>query len=308
MMVLMAKTYSTAHEARIREEIIAAGVTKYGRIKGETRHLAQVIHEDEHIGGIVYGRFDGTSAMLVATNKRVLFMDHKVLFNKTDEISYKVVSGVSYNKQGGYAGVTLHTRLGDYSIRFVNLPCASRFVRYIEQRQLETENGAKKQQDTDPVHVTKLNTEHVSKPKSLSQQAWLFLTSHELGVLSTVADDGTPHGAAVYYYGDKQGYVYIVTKHQTRKAQNIQSNGHAALTIYDASSQQTLQITGIAHIETNPEIVDPVYKKILKPRVNGPHVDMPPILSLPAGNFVVLCITPDSYQFTDYKNGILGES
>lgn len=307
-MVTMAKEFSPEHEARIREEMKAAGVTKYGLIKGESRHLASVIHEDEHIGGIIYGRHEHASAMLVATNKRVLFMDHKVLFKKTDEISYAVVSGVSYNKQGGYAGVTLHTRLGDYQIRFVNIPSASRFVRYIEQRQLETNNSQKPKDNKNPVKVDKINAEHITHPRALSQQAWLFMSSHDLGVLSSVSDEGTPHGAAVYYHGDKQGYIYVVTKEKTRKAQNISSNGHAALTVYDTDSQQTLQISGIAHVETNPEITNTIYKQILKPRVSGPHVNLPPILSLPAGNFVVICITPDEYQFTDYKNGILGES
>lgn len=301
----MVENPSADHVERVRKELLAAGVTKYGLLKGESRHLAKIIHEDEHIGGVVYGRYKKTSAMLVATELRVLFLDYKILFRKSDELSYDIISGVSLNDQATYAGVTLHTRLGDYMVRFVNLKAAHQFADFVETRKIAQDYASGGQSmSIKPAGRASMKT---TKPKVLNSAAQTFLQSNDLGVLSTIDRDGQVHGAAVYYAEDNQGYIYLVTKDKTNKAQNVLSNQSVALTIFNADNLQTLQLRGVAHIETDPEIVDPIYRKILHPRVAGAHVNMPPILSLPAGGFVVICITPTDYQFTDYKSGILGE-
>lgn len=81
------------HAKRVKAELIKAGVTTYGLMKAESRHLPEHVHEDEHIGGVVYGRYEGGSGMIVATDKRVLFLDYKPFYKSTDEIHYDVVSG-----------------------------------------------------------------------------------------------------------------------------------------------------------------------------------------------------------------------
>ena len=136
------KTIST-HEKRINSELASAGVTSYGFRKFAVHYLPKLIHKDEHIGGIVYGRYTDkrgstkwNEGMLVATNLRIIFLNHKPGFTETDEISYKAVSGINVTT-AIFSAVTLHTRLGDYQMRFVNAKCGGIFVRYVEQRQLE---------------------------------------------------------------------------------------------------------------------------------------------------------------------------
>jgi hypothetical protein len=131
------------HKKRINQELSDAGVTKYGFKKFAIHYLPKLIHEDEHIGGIVYGRYTDqqggnrwNEGMLIATNVRIIFLDHKPGFTDTDEINYRAVTGVNLTT-AVFSAVTLHTRLGDYRVRFVNAKCADIFVRFVENRQLE---------------------------------------------------------------------------------------------------------------------------------------------------------------------------
>jgi hypothetical protein len=128
---------AASHSARIKRELSALGVTKYGLLKQESRYLPNLIHPSEQLGGVVYGRHEDGSVMLVATDRRVIYVDKKPLFVNEDEITYDVVSGVSFSHVGVGSTVTLHTRIKDYRIRTLNQKCAKRFIAYIESRRLE---------------------------------------------------------------------------------------------------------------------------------------------------------------------------
>lgn len=295
---------SAKHGERVKNQLIKAGVTKYGLLKGEARHLPAIIKEDEHIHGVVYGRTKNGSAMIVATDKRVLYLDHRVLFSKSDELSYEVVSGVSHNEQAGYAGIVLHTRLGDFRLKFVNLTCAKRFVKYIEKRQIVTEHNKKlNEQKKDEILLPHFDIDSNLK-QEFSNRARIFLVSHELGVLSTVAPNDVIQGAVVFYATDKNNLIYIVTKTRTNKAQNIIYHPLVAFTIYDSSSMQTLQIEGIARVESDKNITKNVYETILRPRFNGSHAELSPVLHMPSGDYEVIVITTSRYRFANYKNQI----
>lgn len=132
------------HQEIINKELAAAGVTWFGMKKFAIRYLPKIVHNDEHIMGIVYGRYRDKSGssnwnegMLIATDLRIVFLDHKPGYTNTDELTYDVVSGIT-TTTALFSAVTLHTRLGDYKIRFANTKCASIFTRYVEIRRLET--------------------------------------------------------------------------------------------------------------------------------------------------------------------------
>lgn len=135
------RTYTAAHakakKQRITKELKALGITSYGLLKMETRQLPRILHDNEHVQGIVYGHHVNGSAMLVATDRRVMFIDKKPFFMNSDEVTYDIVSGVSYGKVGLFATVNLHTRIGDYKIRTMNARSARIFIDFIEQRCLE---------------------------------------------------------------------------------------------------------------------------------------------------------------------------
>ncbi|MGZ6005315.1 MAG: PH domain-containing protein [Candidatus Saccharimonadales bacterium] len=125
------------HKSRIKRELIAAGVSKYGLIKMESRYLPEVIHHDEHVKAVAYGLRNNFSGILVATDQRIIYFERKPFYKVMDEVAYTMVSGIRLNARGQRAAVVLHTRIGDYSLRFVNKNAAEKFVRYIDTQHLK---------------------------------------------------------------------------------------------------------------------------------------------------------------------------
>lgn len=133
------------HKARVRRDLRRLGVSRFGMSSMEAKHLPRIIHPTEQLGGVVYGFHQDGYVMLVATDRRIIFLDKKPLFINEDEISYFVVSGISFSNVGWGSTVTLHTRIQDYTIRTFNRACAESFVEFIELRCLE--NYKKEDQD-----------------------------------------------------------------------------------------------------------------------------------------------------------------
>ena len=94
--------YTKEHQRRVNEELMKAGLTRYALLKNEVRYLPHIIHEGEHIQAAINGRSATGSVMLVATDKRVIYLDCKSFYTTSDEISYDVVAGVMYHVQGLY--------------------------------------------------------------------------------------------------------------------------------------------------------------------------------------------------------------
>jgi len=125
------------HRYRVIQELKAAGMSRYGFIKLETRELPKIIHPREHIKAVVYGRGEKGLSMMIATDCRIIYLDKKFFSVSMDEITYDVVSGISYSQAGYFMGITLHTRIGDFSLKFVSKAAAHIFVEYIESHRLE---------------------------------------------------------------------------------------------------------------------------------------------------------------------------
>ena len=279
-----------AHVRRIRQELRQVGVTIYGLNKSESRYLPHIIHEDEHIGGIVYGQYGSSSAMLIATNKRVIFLDCKLMVTLSDELTYDAISGVEFDVHTLFATVILQTRIGNYTIRFVNIKSADRFCDYIEKRRLDTNNILNHKKTALPVRVIN---------KHVSTGGLKFLLERGVGILSTVDRTGNVHGATVYYTVHND-YIYVLSKSGTRKAQNILAHNQVSLTVSDADTLQTLQLNGLAEVETNRTVKDYIFNEMVKPRSYKGQERLPPVVKLEAGTYVIIRIAPISSNFSDY--------
>ncbi len=285
------------HTQRVKQMLIDAGVSKYGLTKRTSRYLPQVIHENETIGGVVYGRYKNGLAMLVATDQRVIFLDKKPLFVTMDELTYDVVSGVKFNKSGIVDSVTLHTKVADYLVRFVNDKCAYRFVDYIEKRRLERDYSKLPSEKDSSISDINFN-----QPFSfISPDAVKFMHSREVAVLSSIDRTGNINGSPVYYLVDQQNQIYIITKEGTTKVRNILSNNQVALTIFDEKKAKTLNIQATAEFISDQKIIGQVFNEIVRPRNYENRVKLPPVAYLNAGDFKVLRITPISGKYSDYS-------
>lgn len=128
----------------IREELKQLGLSWWGLHKSETNYLYHMIHTGESLGGVVYGHSGSelSSVMLVATDRRIILVDTKPLFAKSENISYDVVSGVTYEWVGVSGTIILHTRLGDISVRTMNRKSADIFHTYVEETYIEHQQKA----------------------------------------------------------------------------------------------------------------------------------------------------------------------
>jgi Bacterial PH domain len=146
------------HIKRIRSELIKAGATIYGLLKAESRYLPHIIHPDEHIQAIVYGQHISSSAMLIATDQRIIYLDKKPIALFMDEVTYDVVSGIELDVHTLFASVTLHTAVLNYQIKFANIRCADRFTSFIEEQRVK--------RSFEEIHNYKPNKESLS-PKQV---------------------------------------------------------------------------------------------------------------------------------------------
>lgn len=288
-----------AHRQRIIAELKAVGMTTYGTMKMETDRLPSIIHQDERIGGVVYGRTTGEkigSAMLVATDKRIIFLDVKPFFMTFDEVSYDVVAGIKDTNAGPFAGIILHTRVRDYGLRFVNKRCASIFVEYIESHiELNKQDEAKKVTN----EVWKSSTREQKRVNPDDNVQGLIQSQNE-AIISSIDREGNVHGSVIHYvYIDEQ--FYFVTKTQDAKVEHMTVHGQVALTIHETRSLQQIQISGLAEPETDKNTVSKVFRAINAPKEYTEGNHLPPILNMKKGDFVVIRITPMSIKYHDYS-------
>lgn len=138
--------YEGAHAQRVKRELQAAGVTGWGMIKFAMNYLPKIIGRNEHIEGIAYGRYtignekastNWEEGTLVATNHRVIFLDKKPGFIRQEDIPYDEVSGVTSLKAWRFSAITLLSKVGSFSLRYVSNRCADKFINYVEQRRLQ---------------------------------------------------------------------------------------------------------------------------------------------------------------------------
>lgn len=144
----MARGLFREHRAQIDADLRDMGAVAYDMWLPETHILPLIIHPDERIKGIVYGRyregeegFVGRGA-LVATDRRVILVDKKPSFVRCDEVGYGVVNGITYGRVGLMGTVVLHTRIGNVSLRTFNQDCAHSFVEAIEANIFDNKRDA----------------------------------------------------------------------------------------------------------------------------------------------------------------------
>lgn len=259
-------------EQELTAQLRAVGVSKLGlRATHIHKQLAQILDSDEKIGGAVYGNPSDGVSWLVATDRRVIFVDSMPLFSTTDEITYDVVSGVMLTKAGFSSGVTLHTRVHDYIIRFAPNKCASQFVQYIEKRRLETD------EPTPGAHRSPTNhTKPVVAQNSISPTAVSFLRNHSQAILSTVNRTGLVEASVVRYLIDQNNTIYLIAKATSSKGRNIFTHHQVVLTVNPPDTQQAVYIEGWAEIETDPTVREGIFRQTRQLLINMGEIDVLP--------------------------------
>lgn len=283
-----------AKKERIEKELDAVGVIHRNMHPFTSSYLPRVLHDEEHIRAAVFGRrkesegfFGFVEGMLVATDERVIFLDHRPGYTTMDEISYDNVSGVNLSTTIIYASVTLFTKIMNYKISFAGHKAARLFTDYIENRAIKHEDR--------PISSQKPPYEALITDEPLN-----FLESHEVGVLSTVERTGAVSGAVVYYTM-MDDYPYFITKENSRKADNILNNQHVAFTVFDEAKLQTIQLQGIVEqIHSDAHKLE-ILTAIVHPRTYADGSHKPPILRIGPDGIQTYRIVPTKFDFIDYS-------
>jgi hypothetical protein len=77
--------------------------------KAETKELANIMNEGERILHCCFGYYQGGSALLVATNTRMLLIDKRPFFLNLEDIRYEMINEVDFAGRLLDATVSLHT-------------------------------------------------------------------------------------------------------------------------------------------------------------------------------------------------------
>ena len=291
---------NTDHIRRIKQELKDAGVSRYGLAKMESKYLPSIIHEDEHIKGVVYGKIDFLSSMLIATDRRILYINREPMVSTMDEVTYDMVGGVKFNKAGLFGSITLHTRIQDYVIRYVNIKSGQKFIKYLESRRIESVanagNGLRSTRTDTPPSALQPEPE-------IDKEALDFLRQLDLAVLSTVDRYGVVKGAVINYTVGTDNLIYIMTKSDTAKAKGVYAHGQVALTVHEPGSLKTVQVEGTAELEQDPATKQKVFKLFTSPKNYKEGKHLPPVTKLVFGSYVVIRITPTFMRYRDYSIG-----
>ena len=126
-----------------------------------------------------------------------------------------------------------------------------------------------------------------------------YIERNPAGVLSTIGQNG-PHGAVVFVIPASHGTLCFVTKNQTKKYQNIVSQGAVSLTFFNEKESTTLQIAGKAFVADNTQGL----KEIVMEKITKAHATMsnwlPPVTKIINGEYAVVGIDITYARLSDY--------
>lgn len=273
-------TSTQAKRQRVREELLAAGMTLYGLTKSESKALPDHIGDNEHILAVIYGQYEATSAMMVATNLRLLFIDIRAMHNIVEDTSYDSFGDLSIDEGIMYSKVTLRTKPKEYTFHMVNRVCARRFLNVVEEKTLRRMMSP---QHKDAKH------EPLYAPVSALPDEVDFLQRHYVATLSTRGPEGYPYGATMFYFYDREDpdVFYIVTKSSTSSAANMRKHPKVALTVTDFDAMATMHVLGEAERVKNAAKSQRLVALLFEKGSKLSKAEAPPVTQIKDGSFVV---------------------
>lgn len=139
------------------------------------------------------------------------------------------------------------------------------------------------------------------------KDAYDFLKGHPVGVLATVDPNGEPAAAAIYFMVDDNGNICFLTRSGTKKADNLEHRNHAELVVYEAESQTTVQVKGLAKKIEDPREMNEVFIKILNASLDVSHTAVTPLSRLREGDYVTYRLAPKQIRMAVFSQPKIGK-
>lgn len=133
-------------------------------------------------------------------------------------------------------------------------------------------------------------------------RARTFLTENSVGVLATVAPDGTPRARTVYYAANDSFEIFLLTLAGTRKVEDINAHAQVAFVVSDPALPATLQIEGTLSAQPDTAAIDPMVSRLMDTLMQ--HGDsFAPVTHLDQQNILFYKLTPSWIRFGDFSKG-----
>jgi general stress protein 26 len=131
-----------------------------------------------------------------------------------------------------------------------------------------------------------------------------FLTLHPVGVLATIDPNDNPHASVIYFSVDDDFNILFTTKHDTKKHDSLKHHNHAMLVTFEAESQSTVQITGVAEEITDSRDANEAFKGTLKASLQTSEAGIAPISKLYAGQYVAYRLKPKQIRMAIFSRPV----
>ena len=131
----MAKKNQDPRAAEIAAQIDAIGETDTFGTKKEIRYLPEVLDSDERIVGLTSGVLQGTTWLIVCTDRRVIFLDKGFLYGlKQTEIPLDSISSVTHETGLMFGRITvLGAGLSGMTIKQISKASTRKFAKTVQE-------------------------------------------------------------------------------------------------------------------------------------------------------------------------------
>lgn len=146
------------------------------------------------------------------------------------------------------------------------------------------------------------NTMHKTKPigNEKRERILRFLQENVVGTLATVDPNNDPHAAAIFYFVEPDFTINFITKTGTKKHDNIIHNNHVMLLVFEANSQATVQVKGIAEKIDDITKTNQIFADVLQAAWDTSEDGVPPITRLLAGEYVAYKVKAKEVRMAVY--------
>lgn len=130
---------SQARADEIKKQLRAVGASSYELQKPEIPELVKLLHHDETIQSFVLGFYDSGYGMLVATSKRLLFVDKMFVGLKVEDLPYSTLNAIEHDLGWVFARVKVISRAGEFHFRWVKKSHATNFYHFVDKKILQVQ-------------------------------------------------------------------------------------------------------------------------------------------------------------------------
>lgn len=260
-------TRNTDHHERVVQELKQAGVRPIELHRHMFKLVPGAIRSDEHIEAVVYGLNEKHwHAVLIATDRRVVYIEADLMFSTADEFPYDIVHGVEQIHTPVRVGIKLKTKAGSYPLSYVNKDCAARFVACIEDRVEHMDDLASGfAPPVDPTQETNKKTHpYVDDSGQLDlplahiyDVQRVFLENHHMLTITNKSRKNILESQTLRYHMHHNA-LFAVAEQDI--AQIYDLTKPLAATITDEASGRSMQLEVILKIELGPALVSEIVK------------------------------------------------